>query len=102
VAIAVNINRGEAVHGPDIAADNLTQFFDSWRRGDFAALADCLRIGRDVNGCEDPRIDGVRRNRDEISTAVGSMLFAGKEKRGGMGETVLGSLKFLLAEATGS
>jgi hypothetical protein len=55
-----------------------------------------------VNGCEDPRIDGVRRNRDEISTAVGSMLFAGKEKRGGMGETVLGSLKFLLAEATGS
>jgi hypothetical protein len=47
VAIAVNINRGEAVHGPDIAADNLTQFFDSWRRGDFAALADCLRIGRD-------------------------------------------------------
>jgi hypothetical protein len=42
-----------------------------------------------VNGCEDPRIDGVRRNRDEISTAVGSMLFAGKEKRGGMGEPVL-------------
>jgi CheY-like chemotaxis protein len=27
-----------------------------------------------VNGCEDPRIDGVRRNGDEISTAVGSML----------------------------
>jgi hypothetical protein len=38
-----------------------------------------------VNGCEDPRIDGVRRNGDETSTAVGSMLFAGKEKRGGMG-----------------
>ena len=37
-----------------------------------------------MNGCEDPRIDGVRRNGDEISTAVGSMLFAGKEKRGGM------------------
>jgi hypothetical protein len=42
-----------------------------------------------VNGCQDPRIDGVRRNGDEISTAVGSMLFAGKEKRGGMGEPVL-------------
>jgi hypothetical protein len=42
-----------------------------------------------VNGCEDPRIDGVRCNGDEISTAVGSMLFAGKEKRGGMGEPVL-------------
>ena len=42
-----------------------------------------------MNGCEDPRIDGVRRNGDEISTAVGSMLFAGKEKRGGMGEPVL-------------
>ena len=47
-----------------------------------------------VNGCEDPRIDGVRRNGDEISTAVGSMLFAGKEKRGGMGEPVLRSLEF--------
>src|SRR5208283_4106141 len=45
-----------------------------------------------VAGCEDPRIDGVRRNGDEISTAVGSMLFAGKEKRGGMGEPVLRSL----------
>jgi hypothetical protein len=42
-----------------------------------------------VNGCEDPRIDGVRRNGDEISTAVGSMLYPGKEKRGGMGEPVL-------------
>ena len=42
-----------------------------------------------MNGYEDPRIDGVRRNGDEISTAVGSMLFAGKEKRGGMGEPVL-------------
>jgi hypothetical protein len=47
-----------------------------------------------VAGCEDPRIDGVRRNGDEISTAVGSMLFAGKEKRGGMGEPVLRSLEF--------
>jgi len=47
-----------------------------------------------VNGCEDPRIDGVRRNGDEISTAVGSMLFAGKEKRGGMGEPVLRLLEF--------
>jgi molybdate transport system substrate-binding protein len=28
-AIAVNINRGEAVHDSDIAADDLTQFFDS-------------------------------------------------------------------------
>jgi hypothetical protein len=45
-------------------------------------------LPRPVNGCEDPRIDGVRRNGDEISTAVGSMLFAEKEKRGGMGEPV--------------
>jgi hypothetical protein len=55
------------------------------KMGDAAAL---------VAGCEDPRIDGVRRNGDEISTAVGSMLFAGKEKRGGMGEPVLRSLEF--------
>ena len=41
-----------------------------------------------VNGCKDPRIDGVRRNDDEISAAVETMLFAGKEKRGGMGEPV--------------
>jgi hypothetical protein len=46
-AIAVNINRGEAVHDSDIAADDLTQFFDSWRRGNFAALADRIRIGWD-------------------------------------------------------
>jgi hypothetical protein len=42
-----------------------------------------------VNGDQDPRIDGVKRYGDEISTAAGSMLFAGKEKRGGMGEPVL-------------
>jgi hypothetical protein len=60
------------------------------------------RQGGVVNGCEDPRIDGVRRNGDEISTAVGSMLFAGKEKRGGMGEPVRGSLDFGPGGATGS
>ena len=52
-------------------------------------MAALKQVSGGVNGCEDPRIDGVRRNRDEISTAVGSMLFAGKEKRGGMGEPVL-------------
>jgi hypothetical protein len=30
-----------------IILPDLTRFFDSWRRGDFAALADRLRIGRD-------------------------------------------------------
>ena len=54
----------------------------------------CIYYLSVLAGCEDPRIDGVRRNGDEISTAVGSMLFAGKEKRGGMGEPVLRSLEF--------
>ena len=52
---------------------------------DWATAATVLRVGGDEN----PRIDGVRRNGGEISTEVGSMLFAGKEKRGGMGEPVL-------------
>ena len=42
-----------------------------------------------VNGCQDPRIDGVKCYGDKISTALRSVLFAGKEKRGGMGEPVL-------------
>jgi transcriptional regulator with XRE-family HTH domain len=44
-----------------------------------------LRVGGDEN----PRIDGVKRYGDEVSTALGSVLFAGKEKRGGMCEAVL-------------
>lgn len=46
-------------------------------------------IGRSVGGDENPRIDGVKRHGDAISTAFGSMLFAGREKRGGMGEPLL-------------
>jgi hypothetical protein len=41
---------------------------------------------RDVNGYQDPRIDGVKPYGDEISTALRSVLFAEKEKRGGMRE----------------
>jgi hypothetical protein len=47
--------------------------------------ATVLRVGGDEN----PRIDGVKRYGDEISTALGSVLFAEKEKRGGMCEPVL-------------
>jgi hypothetical protein len=72
------------------------------RLPDTLSTAQHHRRLRLVAGCEDPRIDGVRRNGDEISTAVGSMLFAGKEKRGGMGEPVLRSLNSILAEASGS
>ena len=83
-------------------ADLSNPILQDWVKPGMKKANDEVIAGGVVNGCEDPRIDGVRRNRDEISTAVGSMLFAGKEKRGGMGETVLGSLKFLLAEAAGS
>jgi hypothetical protein len=58
---------------------------------DFFAWCD-RHLYRGVNGCEDPRIDGVRRNGDEISTAVGSILFAEKEKRRGMGVPDLAKL----------
>jgi hypothetical protein len=47
-----------------------------------------------VNGCEDPRIDGVRRNDDEISAAVGSMLFAGKRSVVGWASLYGGFLEF--------
>jgi hypothetical protein len=52
---------------------------------DWATAATVLRVGGDEN----PRIDGVKRYGDEVSTALGSVLFAGKEKRGGMCEAVL-------------
>jgi hypothetical protein len=44
---------------------------------DWAMAATVLRVGGDEN----PRIDGVKRYGDEISTALGSVLFAGKGQR---------------------